>query len=245
MGSVTAIFLAPLLSVFAIFIGFFEMLTGVGTEKVVLPYDPENGIVWEYKEGDEAFIDCVKTEIKDGQQIFTFRGKGLYDLERPSSYEHENVVDDIYFEDENGNTKTYYAFIDFRNDHGKGDSSFYGNMDVYEETECVTFEYTVKAKTEVEGYYWNLYDYDASIHENRYIGEAKLINVHERTYKFVLPPEDIKDHTFDMSFYYKPYYYGPVLENIEVTFEMKGKEVKLVEEVFYVKDENGVWVKPQ
>ena len=29
----------------------------------------------------EPFIDCVKTEIKDGQQIFAFRGKGLYDLD--------------------------------------------------------------------------------------------------------------------------------------------------------------------
>ena len=243
MGSVTAIFLAPLLSVFAIFIGFFEMLTGVGTEKVVLPYDPENGIVWEYKEGDEAFIDCVKTEIKDGQQIFTFRGKGLYDLERPSSYEHENVVDDIYFEDENGNIKMYYAFIDFRGD-APGDPIVYGSVDIYEETECVTFEYTVTAQQEVEDCYWLAYDYDASMRQNRYIGECELKDAYERTYKFVFSPEDIKDHIFDMSFYYRTQP-GKQYEKIGVTFEMKGKEVKLVEEVFYVKDENGVWVKPQ
>ncbi len=243
MGSVTAIFLVPFLSVFAIFIGFFEMLTGVGTEKVVLPYDPENGIVWKYKEGDEAFIDCIKSEIKDGQQIFTFRGKGLYDLERPSSYEHENVVDDIYFEDENGNIKTYYAFVNYSAD-GLGDPIFYGDVDVYEETECATFEYTVRAKTEAKDHYWQVYDYDFYMKGNRYIGEANLENVHERTFNFVLSPEDIKDHTFDMSFYYKPYY-GPILEKIGVTFEMKGKEVKLVEEIFYVEDENGVFVEPQ
>ena len=243
MGSVTVIFLAPLLSVFAIFIGFFEMLTGVGIEKVVLPYDPENGIVWEYKEGDEAFIDCVKTEIKDGQQIFAFRGKGLYDLERPSSYEHENVVDDIYFEDENGNIKMYHAFIDFRGD-APGDPIVYGSVDIYEETECVTFEYTVTAQQEVEDCYWLAYDYDASMRQNRYIGECELKDAYERTYKFVFSPEDIKDHIFDMSFYYRTQP-GKQYEKIGVTFEMKDKEVRLIEEIFYVEDENGVWVKPQ
>lgn len=244
MGSVTAIFLVPFLSVFAIFIGFFEMLTGVGTEKVVLPYDPENGIVWEYNEGEEAFVDCIKSEINGEQQIFTFRGKGLLDEGRPSSYEHENVVDDIYFEDENGNIKTYYSFIDFSYDHGKGDSLLYGNMDIYEETECVTFEYTVTAQQEVEDCYWLAYDYDASMRQNRYIGECELKDAYERTYKFVFSPEDIKDHTFDMSFYYRTQP-GKQYEKIGVTFEMKDKEVRLIEEIFYVEDDNGVWVKPQ
>ena len=38
---------------------------------------------------------------------------------------------------------------------------------------------------------------------------------------------------------------GPILEKIGAIFEMTGAEVKLVEEIFYVKDENGVFVKPQ
>ena len=243
MGSVTAIFLVPFLSVFAIFIGFFEMLTGVGTEKVVLPYDPENGIVWEYNQGEEAFVDCIKSEIKNGQQIFTFRGKAIFDAGRPSSYEHDNVVDDICFEDENGNIKMYYAFIDFRGD-APGDPIVYGSVDIYEETECVTFEYTVTAQQEVEDCYWLAYDYDASMRQNRYIGECELKDAYERTYKFVFSPEDIKDHIFDMSFYYRTQP-GKQYEKIGVTFEMKDKEVRLIEEIFYVEDENGVWVKPQ
>ena len=67
--------LALILSMFSPIIGFFETLTGKGQEEIALPYDAEKGIVWEYNEGDYAFVDCIKTEIKDGQQIFTFRDR--------------------------------------------------------------------------------------------------------------------------------------------------------------------------
>lgn len=240
MGSVTAIFLLPFLSIFAIFVGFFETLLGIGTEKVVLPYDPQNGIVWEYKEGDEAFVDCIDTEIKNGQQVFTFRGKSMLDENRPSYNEHKQVVDDLYFEDQNGNINKYYAFIAFSNEPGMGASLIYGKMNIYEESECAVFQYTVKAETPTEDFYWHIYDYNVYMQGNRFIGEYKLENVPERTYQFAFSPNDIKDHTFDMSFHYRNSS-GKPLEKIEVTFEMNGKEVKVIEETHYryVLDENG------
>lgn len=229
----------PLMFIFSLFtpfISFFENLTGAGQEKLVLPYDPENGIVWEYKEDDYAIINCIKSEAKDGEQIFTFRGKAASDEGRPSGYDNSEVIDDIYFEDENGNIKKYYAFVNF-SAYDEGGSLMYGDLDIYEETECLTFEYTVKAKTEAENGYWHIDDRSAKMHQNRFIGEEKLENVYERTYRFVFAPEDIKDHTFKMVFYYK-LSVNNTFEKIEVTFELVGKEVKVVEENHFVVDEN-------
>lgn len=240
MGSVTAIFLVPFLAIFGIIIGFFETLIGTGTEKVTLPYDAANGIVWEYKEGEEAFIDCIKTTTKNNQQLFTFRGKWDLDKNNPSSYQNEIFVDDIYFEDANGNLKKYYAIVDFRWDEFN-DSLIYGNMDIYDESECAVFQYTVKAITETEDFYWHEYDYDAGTDRNRYVGLPDLVNIHERTYHFVLTPEDIADDTFDMSFHYRNST-GKTLEKITVTFEMVGKEVTITDETHYVLDENGNFI---
>lgn len=235
MGSITAFFLLPFLSVFAIFLGIFETLTGVGIEKIVLPYDPQNGIVWEYKEGDEAYIDCIKSEIIDGKQVFTFRGKWEFDKDMPSDGTRE-LVDDIFFEDENGNIKKYYAFVDFSLSEPT-DSVFYGNMDIYEESECAYFQYTVKAETELENCYWHACDGHAYLHQNRYIGQCKLENIHERTYQFVFPPEDVHDQTFNIFFVYRDSK-GKQFEKIVVDFQMTNKEVSVIKEVHYVLDEN-------
>ncbi len=241
MGAVTAIFLVPLLLPFMLFMGVFETAFGIGTEKVVLPYDEESGVVWEYREGDVAFVDCIRTEIKNGQQIFTFRGKWMLDDGNPESYQNEEFVDDLYFVDADGNVKTYYAMLDFSKDGPNDGSLFYGDMEIYEESECAIFEYTVKAITEVEDCYWHEYDYSAQNDDsNRYVGLPDLKNVPERTYKFVLPPEDIKDGTFNMSFYYRTES-GRQYEKIAVTFEMVGKEVSVSEEIHYVEGEDGLW----
>lgn len=225
--------LVLILSIFSPIIGFFETITGKGQEEIVLPYDVEKGIVWEYNEGDYSFVDCIKTEIKDGQQIFTFRGKGIGQEGRPkpADYNSDQLIDDICFEDENGNTKTYYAFVDFAAPLNEGGTYMYGDLDIYEETECVTFEYTVKAKEETENAYWYVDDFSAEIRQNRYIGEEELINVHERTYKFIFAPEDVENHTFTMYFFYKPSS-THVLERIEVLFELADKEVTVINEKY-------------
>lgn len=241
MGSVTAIFLIPLMLPFMLFMSIFDTVFGIGTEKVALPYDAENGVVWEYEEGDVAFIDCIKTTTKDGQQIFTFRGKGMLEDGNPESYQNDEFVDDIYFVDADGNVKTYYAMLDFGLNSFDGVSLFYGGMDIYEESECAVFEYTVKAITEVADCYWHEYDYSPQNGDrNRYVGLPDLVNMHERTYKFVLPPEDIKDGTFRMGFNYRTAS-GKQYERVEVTFEMVGKEVSVFEETHYVMGEDGLW----
>ena len=63
-------------------ISFFGGIMGVGQAEIVLPHDPENGIVWEYKSEDEAFIKLVDDEIKNGQHIFTFMGRDMFDEKR-------------------------------------------------------------------------------------------------------------------------------------------------------------------
>ena len=226
------------LSLFSPIIGFFETITGKGQEEIALPYDAEKGIVWEYKEDDYEIVDCIKSEVKDGQQIFTFRGKGIGEEGRPlqADYNSNQLIDDICFEDENGNTKTYYAFVNFQTPLNEGGTFMYGDLDVYEETECVTFDYTVKAEQEKENAYWYVDDYSAKMKQNRYIGEEKLINEHERTYNFIFAPEDVRDHTFTMYFYYEEST-TKTLEKVEVIFEMKDEEVTIIKETHYVKDE--------
>ena len=235
--------LAFFLSLFSPIIGFFETLMGLGIEEVALPHNPENGIVWEYKEDDNDIFDCLKTEITDGQQIFTFRGKGIAEEGRPSTRDGDEFVDDIFFEDENGNIKTYYAFVDLyaTNDGG---SYMYGDMDIYEESKCVTFEYTVKPEEETENCAWYVSDNSARMKQNRFMGTDELENMHERTYQFVFSPEDIKNGSFRMTFYYETPS-NITFEKREVTFEMKDKKVTIVEETHYVKDENGAFVELQ
>ena len=66
------------------------------------------------------------------------------------------------------------------------------------------FQGLAKALTEIEDCYWHEYDYSARYDEiNRYVGLPDIKNMPERTYKFVLSPEDIKDGTFGMTFYYR------------------------------------------
>ncbi len=227
--------LAFLFSLFLPVISFFETLTGAGQEKVFLPYDAENGVVWEYNEDDYSIIDCLKSETKDGQQIFTFRGKEASDEERPSGNK-QKFVDDLYFEDENGNIKKYYAFVDFGYTE-EFNSIMYGGMDIYEESECVTFEYTVKANKEVENCYWRVRDYNSEMNQQRFLYEENIVNMHERTYEFVLKPiYATVDHTFRMTFRYE--LANDILEEIEVTFEISGKEVRVIEEKHFVEDEN-------
>lgn len=229
----------PLMFIYSLFlpvIGFFETLTGVGQEKVALPYDPENGVVWEYKENDNDIFNCIKTEIIDGQQIFTFRGKAPSEEGRPSGYDGDKFVDDIYFKDENGNIKKYYAFVNYYS-YGEGASIMYGDMDIYEETDCVSFEYTVKALMEVENCYWYVEDHNAEKDENRFLGEEEIVNMHERAYQFVLAPENTEDHTLKMTFNYRNSTND--FEEIEVTFEVSGKEVRVVEETHFIRDESG------
>lgn len=188
-----------------------------------MPYDKLQGIVWSCKDTHYGWFDLVETKIEGDEQIFVFKGRNAF------SYETDNRFREVIFTDENGNTKTYYAFWDYLTPLNEGGTFMYGDLDIYEETECVTFEYTVKAEQETENAYWYVDDLSAEMKQNRYIGEEKLINGHERTYKFIFAPEDVKNHTFTMCFFYKPSS-THVLEKIEVTFELADKEVTVINE---------------
>lgn len=214
-------------------ISFFGGVMGVGQAEIVLPHDPENGIVWEYKSEDEAFIKLADDEIKNGQHIFTFMGRDMFD-EKRSVDTSDQTVSDVVFEDADGNEKRYFVFVET----STLKNVYFGDLEIFEDTECVSFQYTVKARTEVEGAFWSVEDVDNdSDSQNRFVGVRKPENVHEHTYDFVFGPEDIKDQTFIIEFRYNDSRSAPVaLEKIEVIFEMTDKKVKVVEEKFYVRD---------
>ncbi len=226
--------LAFLFSLISPIIGFFGNIFGMGQAEVVLPHNPENGVVWEYKAEDEAYIKLADSEIKEGQQIFTFAGIDMFDEKRPP-HSNGKVIDDVCFEDGNGNIKRYYVFVDF----STLKNVYFGDLNIMEESECINFEYTVKAKTQVADACWYIEDNEVSDSQYRFIGERVLENAHERTYEFVFGPEHFQDHIFSMVFDYRESPSDPVgIEKIEVTFELINKEVHIVEETYYVRDNN-------
>ena len=117
-------------------IGFF---TGADKTEIILPYDEENGIVWEYDDFQDDYIKLTDTRVEDGKQIFTFwRNYFVFDEG------NGGMAIDLVFTDENGNSETYYIAC---SNGGFG-------LKLLSPGEYVTYTHTAKAETPVDGGYW-------------------------------------------------------------------------------------------
>lgn len=154
MGAITVIF-APLYAVFVLFSSIFGIVSGNNTANVALPYDPENGVVWEYDNIDDPYIKLTKTEIKDGEQIFYFAGN--------TSHFYNALYDgdylDLIFTDKNGNTLKYYAFI-----YEEG-ISLISKIKILAPDEYIEYVYDIVPQTQHEQYRW-VVDIDNNIKLN-------------------------------------------------------------------------------
>ena len=136
MGAVFGIVLGSIFAFFAsFFTPFFGALTGTDSAQVILPYDENKGIVWEYDRVNDPYAKLTKTEIVDDTQIFTFRTtqNSLFNTADGTGY-----VMDFIFTDKNGNSKKYYAV-----DLNKG-------FQIYAPGEYAEFELTVTAEEPVK-----------------------------------------------------------------------------------------------
>lgn len=167
MGTIT-IFLAPLYALFVWISSLFGVATGNNLSKVELPYNPEQGLVWEYDNIDDIYLRLQKTEIKDGKQIFYFK--------------HKNVLEntcygqamDLIFTDKNGNALKYYAYP-----YQEGYTT-YKTIKILAPGEYLEFSYTPTPQTQAPKYRWSI-DLDDEI----YVLHYKDGIASEKTFTFV------------------------------------------------------------
>ncbi len=153
--------------------GFIGIATGDNTSEVVLPYEPESGYVWEYDGIDDISIISVNSKNKNGKQIFSFMGMDIKE-----DVDHGSVMD-LVFTAENGETRTYYAYVE--------NGFIYDRVIVAAAEDCSVMDYTVKSVCGNEDCKW-------TVGFNREDEECVLYNSDttgtEMTYTVVVFPEN-------------------------------------------------------
>lgn len=151
-----------ILTIIAPFIGIFDILTGGHYEDVVLPYNPESGLVWEYDNVDDPYIKLDKMTVKGDEQIFRFTSAGI-DADSFDFYNGECM--DLIFTAKNGESETYYCFLaDFaKNSHIWIDS----------EEDCIIHEFTVTRDEAYADLEWELDFYCPNKRNVLYFADSK------------------------------------------------------------------------
>ncbi len=155
MGAVTIIVIIPLFILYILGSSIVGIFTGGDKTEVVMPYEPEKGIVWEC-DIPLGSLELVESEIDGKTQVFTFKGDMLGYLW--SMYENEGEYTDgevyrIVFTDQNENELVYYAKSDV-------DSKYPNKMNIYAPGEYFAFDYTLKTEQDGgEEYAWHYLGY--------------------------------------------------------------------------------------
>lgn len=208
MGSVTIIVIIPLFILYVLGSSIVGIFTGGDKTEVVLPYEPENGIIWEC-DIPLGYLELVETEIDGETQVFTFKGnmlEQLWDL-----YETETRTDGevykIIFTDRNENELVYYAKSD-------EDSKYPNKMNIYAPGEYFTFDYTVKAERDGgEGYSWHYIAFSDQL-------ECTVVTPSpEKTYTIVLTEGYENGETNIIKFKYSNEFDAPPYETLQYTYE--------------------------
>lgn len=125
--SIFLIFIIPFALIYGLLGNLSIAIFGEPQTEIALPYDESQGIVWEYDNKEDYYIDLVETKIEGNKQIFVFQ-----DFDGETDADFAGGLMDLIFTDKNGNQKKYYACLD----HG------FGGPLIYEENECLVTEYT-------------------------------------------------------------------------------------------------------
>ena len=145
---------------------------GQAKSELVLPYDESQGIVWEYDDVNDYYIELAETRVEDGKQIFVFANEDCRE-------EINGSLMDVVFTDKNGNRMKYYAL--------RGDD--YNGPVFYEEDECYVAQYTVTAEKKLKRHHWETYQ------ENDSILCQPRVEEETATFTVVMTPEDIGEGT--------------------------------------------------
>ncbi len=210
--SVLLVFIIPFVFLEVLFADITGALFGYPTEEIALPYDEEKGIVWEYDNVNDPNIELVKTEIRNGEQVFVFVGKGKLDFKDifiKGEDEHEGDVMDLIFTDKNGNEKVYYGY----NGNRIHEPTF------YPAEECQTIDVTLTAKNPRENASWEVADGTGYILMKKPSGGAT------ETFTTVITPDNRDGNyatlgMFDVEFAYTNSL-GNYLEEAKVLYELQ------------------------
>lgn len=179
--SVLLVFLAPLLAIYAFFVGIFSEFEPKPQAEIILPYNESQGLVWEYEEQEDYYIDLVEEKIDGNKQIFVFEAdlsmsSGLLDIFATAPTDG-NIIDFV-FTDQNGNERTYY------HDRRKEATD---QLVIYEASECFVTEYTVTAQDPQNAEYWSIDSYNDGDNILRQPWEKD-----EATFTVIFMPDEIE-----------------------------------------------------
>ena len=179
--SVLLVFLAPFLAIYAFFVGIFSEFAPKPQAEIILPYNESQGLVWEYEEQEDYYIDLVEEKIDGDKQIFVFEAdlsmsSDLLDI-FATAPTYGNIIDFV-FTDQNGNERTYY------HDRRKEATD---QLVIYEASECFVTEYTVTAQDPENAEYWSIDSYNDGDNILRQPWEKD-----EATFTVIFMPDEIE-----------------------------------------------------
>ena len=111
-SSVLLVLLAPFFAVYLFFVGIVTEIKGPPQAEIVLPYDESQGLVWEYVDQEDYYINLVEVKVEDDKQIFVFERETItseFFSEVILGFTEERTtgeVIDLVFEDQNSNKET-------------------------------------------------------------------------------------------------------------------------------------------
>ncbi|MBR3818817.1 MAG: hypothetical protein IKJ41_06660 [Clostridia bacterium] len=246
MGSVTIIIIIPLFLIFFAVSSVIGAVTGVDKTEVVLPYEPEKGIVWECDIQDGTPVELVETEIDGEKQIFYFKSNAIKDMigifaglakdlitkEPLDPAEHfYGQYYRITFTDENGNEKRYYAEAEL----GDDSKLLYDKAVIYSPDEYFAFDYTATAQQPLDGEYgWYLRG-----NSERCAEYYKADCSPTRTVTIVLAGEYFDSNKESYEYWLK---YGSIdgnekeNESVKIAYRIVDGEAEILEEIHEIKE---------
>ncbi len=243
MGSVTIIVIIPLAIILILASSLIGSITGGDRTQVVLPYEPEKGVVWECDVQDDTPIELVETEIDGEKQIFHFKSNFSMDMVRNFAgiakdlitKEHSDTEYSygeyyrVTFTDENGNEKKYYAET-----QTDTESIYFDKAVFYAPDEYFAFDYTVTAQQPIEGEYgW--YNQDFEFRTEFYKAEYSPT----RTVTIVHAGDDFESNEEYYNYWIE---YGPIdgykreTEFVKIKYRIVDGEVEILEETHEIKE---------
>lgn len=241
MGSVTVIFLIPVMIVVMLIGTAAGGIKGDNVTQVELPYDPSKGIVWEYDGIDDPLMELDKIEVKGDRQIFTFKGdfmfESLFNEDESEEKDDPYMVMDVIFTDENGNEILYYARVN--HDY----LSLFYKISFWSPDEYIIFEYTPEEEIPYDGAEWVGYSHS---------GAAKELGEENGTFSFlVLPDNPYGEETLcELEFTYRKPIDNPNkyinYEKIEMIIQAEPGKCEIKSEDRYYRGPTGLWtdIKP-
>ena len=217
-ASIWLIVLVPIWLVISLFGNFYTQITGKTQAEISLPYDESKGLVWEYDNNEDYYVDFVEVKIEDDEQIFVFK-----DNDAEPQKDKTGRCMDLVFTDKNGNQKIYYANF-----------AAFGELIFYEESECLITEYTAVVHNPKEEYYWVS---DGSKKDRVFI--QPISKGDEVTFTVVCMPDDIEklkakeNYAFNVSFGYVNKN-GSFKENVTVVYELVDGKLEVKDELWTI-----------